>query len=255
MCYVNNLIIGLSLKDIAPREPSARRENPIRSRRPGANLPPRPAGQNSNLRQLPMPISLLLKLGTTYKLSRRLVRTQGHVQSFVDYCYAADCLSILAWLIIDLSLSDPSALLITVCVTDVLSILCILGCQEVPRTTKFKYLGSFIQRDEDIDCHMAHRVQAEDSGKKDEDDRDENVMMDVWAHTDRPYKERSHQGEIGSNLHLRQSKGRKIAMVRTCEEKRLDSTCTKSREPHRWGERYKGRSRLTWDEQICQDLL
>ncbi|KAD7479950.1 hypothetical protein E3N88_03086 [Mikania micrantha] len=29
MCYVNNLIIRLSLNDIAPREPSARRENPI----------------------------------------------------------------------------------------------------------------------------------------------------------------------------------------------------------------------------------
>ncbi|KAD2392888.1 hypothetical protein E3N88_39865 [Mikania micrantha] len=32
--------------------------------------------------------------------------------------------------------------------------------QEVPKTTKFKYLGSFVQSDEDIDSDVAHRVQA-----------------------------------------------------------------------------------------------
>ncbi|KAD6119585.1 hypothetical protein E3N88_10856 [Mikania micrantha] len=35
-----------------------------------------------------------------------------------------------------------------------------IGGQEVPRTTKFKYLGSFIQGDGDIDSDIAHRVQA-----------------------------------------------------------------------------------------------
>ncbi|KAD3338326.1 hypothetical protein E3N88_33847 [Mikania micrantha] len=35
-----------------------------------------------------------------------------------------------------------------------------IGGQEVPQTTKFKYLGSFDQSDGDIDCDVAHRVQA-----------------------------------------------------------------------------------------------
>ncbi|KAD2806036.1 hypothetical protein E3N88_39413 [Mikania micrantha] len=35
-----------------------------------------------------------------------------------------------------------------------------IGDQEVPKTTKFKYLGSFIQGDGDIDSDVAHRVQA-----------------------------------------------------------------------------------------------
>ncbi|KAD4386354.1 hypothetical protein E3N88_26523 [Mikania micrantha] len=32
--------------------------------------------------------------------------------------------------------------------------------QEVPQTTRFKYLGSFVQSDGDIDCDVAYRVQA-----------------------------------------------------------------------------------------------
>jgi hypothetical protein len=35
-----------------------------------------------------------------------------------------------------------------------------IGGQAVPQTTKFKYLGSFVQCDGDIDCDVAHRVQA-----------------------------------------------------------------------------------------------
>ncbi|KAD5960861.1 hypothetical protein E3N88_12333 [Mikania micrantha] len=35
MCYANNLINSIIIQDIAPRELSARRENTIRSRRPG----------------------------------------------------------------------------------------------------------------------------------------------------------------------------------------------------------------------------
>ncbi|KAD6796640.1 hypothetical protein E3N88_07536 [Mikania micrantha] len=35
-----------------------------------------------------------------------------------------------------------------------------IGDQEVPKTTKFKYLGSFVQSDGDIDGDVAHRVQA-----------------------------------------------------------------------------------------------
>ncbi|KAD4385913.1 hypothetical protein E3N88_26082 [Mikania micrantha] len=34
-----------------------------------------------------------------------------------------------------------------------------IGDQEVPKTTKFKYLRSFIQGDGDIDSEVAHRVQ------------------------------------------------------------------------------------------------
>ncbi|KAD3338158.1 hypothetical protein E3N88_33679 [Mikania micrantha] len=35
-----------------------------------------------------------------------------------------------------------------------------IGDQEVPKTTKFKYLGSFVHSDGDIDSDVAHRVQA-----------------------------------------------------------------------------------------------
>ncbi|KAD5508149.1 hypothetical protein E3N88_15852 [Mikania micrantha] len=35
-----------------------------------------------------------------------------------------------------------------------------IGDQEVPKTTKFKYLRSFVQNNGNIDCDVAHRVQA-----------------------------------------------------------------------------------------------
>ncbi|KAD4179702.1 hypothetical protein E3N88_28293 [Mikania micrantha] len=57
-----------------------------------------------------------------------------------------------------------------------------IGEQEVPKTTKFKYLGSFIQSNGDTDCDVAHHVQPENSRNKVGDGRDENVKMDVWTH-------------------------------------------------------------------------
>ncbi|KAD4586681.1 hypothetical protein E3N88_24282 [Mikania micrantha] len=35
-----------------------------------------------------------------------------------------------------------------------------IGDQEVSKTARFKYMGSFVQRDGDVDCDVAHRVQA-----------------------------------------------------------------------------------------------
>ncbi|XP_022024107.1 uncharacterized protein LOC110924406 [Helianthus annuus] len=35
-----------------------------------------------------------------------------------------------------------------------------IDAQGVPQVTKFKYLGSFVQRDGEIDCDVAHRIQA-----------------------------------------------------------------------------------------------
>ncbi|KAD3338022.1 hypothetical protein E3N88_33543 [Mikania micrantha] len=116
-----------------------------------------------------------------------------------------------------------------------------IGEHEVPKTTKFKYLGLFVQSNGDIDCDVAHRVQAGWNRWRAAtsilcDKRDENVKMNMWSHKGRLNEERGHPGEVGGNTYLKQSKERKVEMVWTCEEKKLVGAGTKSREPHCGGE-------------------
>ncbi|KAD5960440.1 hypothetical protein E3N88_11912 [Mikania micrantha] len=88
--------------------------------------------------------------------------------------------------------------------------------QEVPRTTKFKYLESFLQDDGDIDSGSPGTGRLE----KLEGSNKHHIRQEVPRKT--------------------KSKGRTIEMDLTCEEKKLVGTCTKCRASNGGGEKGKG---------------
>ncbi|KAD6796202.1 hypothetical protein E3N88_07098 [Mikania micrantha] len=149
-----------------------------------------------------------------------------------------------------------------------------IGGQEVPQTTRFKYLGYFVQNDGDIDCDVAHRGKFYRVAVR-------PAMLygiDCW-----PIKK----------IHERKLEAAEMRMLRwMCGHTRLDRirnetirgrvgvTCIsdKVREGRlRWfghvrrrhvlapvrrvenlsveGKRYRGRPRLTWEKQIRQDMI
>ncbi|KAD4179745.1 hypothetical protein E3N88_28336 [Mikania micrantha] len=163
-----------------------------------------------------------------------------------------------------------------------------IGDQEVPKTTKFKYLGSFVQSDGDIDSDVAHRVQA--GWKKWRaattilcDKRfPEKLKGKFYRVTVRPAMMYGSDCWPIKKTQARKLESAEMRMLRWMNEvirKRLEIACIsdKVREGRlRWfghvrrrnllapvrrvesliveGKRSRGRPRLTWDEQIRHDL-
>nr|XP_018627627.1 uncharacterized protein LOC108945833 [Nicotiana tomentosiformis] len=64
-----------------------------------------------------------------------------------------------------------------------------LDAQVIPKRASFKYLGSIIQGNGEIDEDVAHRIRADwmkwRLAYEDESSRDEDVEMDMWAYQER----------------------------------------------------------------------
>ncbi|XP_076938903.1 uncharacterized protein LOC143607281 [Bidens hawaiensis] len=124
--------------------------------------------------------------------------------------------------------------------------------QVVPQATKFKYLGSYVQRNGEIDNDVTHRIQAgwcwwraatgvlsdrrllghqENTSKQDGGGGDEVAEVDVWAY----------KGRLRWYGHVKRRQ--ETMPVRAVETLNVE------------GRRSRGRPKLTWVERIMPDLL